>query len=258
MKKTVEERRDELLGKEFETNNCGKCFIIDYKGYHNVTVMFYNPVYITKTEIGILQKGNVKNPLFPTYLGKGYFGIGRYGGANHKVIYELWTGIIDRAYNEKRRPKIPTYKDVIVCDEWHNFQNFAEWCESQEFFGSKDDKGKVYALDKDTLSGGSKVYSPETCCFVPRAINNLFTKRGNARGSCLIGVTRSAENKFLAQHNYFGGKKHLGSFGTEIEAFQAYKKAKESYIKVVAEIWKGKIDDKVYQALLNYEVSVND
>lgn len=254
----IEERRDELLGKEFETSSCGKCFIIDYKGYHDVTVMFYNPVYVTKTEMSHLKTGYLKNPLFPTYLGKGYFGIGSYGGANHKVIYELWTGILDRAYNEKRRLKAPTYKDVEVCEEWLNYQNFAAWCESQEFFRSKDDKGKVYALDKDTLSGGSKVYSPETCCFVPRTLNNLFTKRGNARGDCLIGVFHRGENKFLAQHSYFTGKKHLGTFVSETEAFLAYKKSKEAYVKEVAEIWKGKIDDKVYQAMLQYKVAIDD
>ena len=47
LSKRIEKRRDELLGKEFETNNSGKCFIIDYKGADNITVMFYDPVFIT-------------------------------------------------------------------------------------------------------------------------------------------------------------------------------------------------------------------
>ncbi len=258
MKKTVEQRRDELLGREYVTNNCGKCFIIDYRSYHDVTVMFYDPIYVTKVEIGNLEKGNVKNPLFPTYLGKGYFGIGKYGGVKHKPLYELWTGIIDRAYNEERMLKAPTYSDVTVCKEWLCFQNFAAWCEGQEFFKARDDKGKPYHLDKDTLSSGDKIYSPETCCFVPRAINNLFTKRGNARGDCLIGVFRSGESKFKAQHACFNGKRHLGTFDSEESAFFAYKKAKEYYIKQVAELWKGKIDEKVYLALINYEVNIDD
>lgn len=254
--KTIEERRDELLGKEFETNGSGRCFIVDYNGYHDVTVMFHNPVYVTKTEIGNLQKGSVKNPLFPTYLGKGCFGIGRYGVASHKRVYELWTGVLERVYTIK--PKAPTYEDVTICDEWLNFQNFAAWCDEQEFFNAKDDKGKVYQLDKDILVKGNKTYSPETCCFVPRALNNLFTKRGNTRGGCLIGVFHRGENKFLAQHSYFTGKKHLGTFVSETEAFLAYKVSKEDYVREVAEIWKGKIGDKVYQAMLQYEVSIDD
>ena len=48
MSKRIEKFRDELLGKEFETNSCGKCFIIDYKGVNDVTVMFYEPVCTCK------------------------------------------------------------------------------------------------------------------------------------------------------------------------------------------------------------------
>ena len=50
----------------------------------------------------------------------------------------------------------------------------------------------------------------------------------------------------------------MGSYYTENEAFQAYKQAKEAYIKEVAEKWGGKIDDKVYQALLTYQVETTD
>ena len=34
-----------------------------------------------------------------------------------------------------------------------------------------------YSLDKDILVKGNKIYSPETCCFVPQDVNILFTKR---------------------------------------------------------------------------------
>ena len=51
---------------------------------------------------------------------------------------------------------------------------------------------------------------------------------------------------------------HLGLFKTEIEAFNAYKTAKENYLKELAEKWKSKIDERAYNALMNYEVSIND
>ena len=43
-----------------------------------------------------------------------------------------------------------------------------------------------------------------------------------------------------------------------IDSFAVYKRAKEQHIKEVAEKWKGKIDSKVYHALLTYEVSFED
>ena len=47
-------------------------------------------------------------------------------------------------------------------------------------------------------------------------------------------------------------------FNTEIEAFNAYKKAKEAFVKEQANKWKGKIDDRAYEALMNYEVNIDD
>ena len=52
--------------------------------------------------------------------------------------------------------------------------------------------------------------------------------------------------------------KHVGYFNTEIEAFEAYKQAKENHLKEVAEKWKGKIDDRAYNALMEYQVEITD
>ncbi len=55
-----------------------------------------------------------------------------------------------------------------------------------------------------------------------------------------------------------GKREHLGLFKTELEAFNAYKQAKESFVKEQAEKWKGKIDDRAYNALMNYQVEIDD
>ena len=52
--------------------------------------------------------------------------------------------------------------------------------------------------------------------------------------------------------------KYIGLFTTEIEAFYAYKQAKEAYIKEVAEKWRDKIDPRVYEALISWEISFDD
>ena len=40
--------------------------------------------------------------------------------------------------------------------------------------------------------------------------------------------------------------------------FNAYKKAKESFVKEQADEWKGKIDDRAYEALMKYIVEITD
>ena len=55
-----------------------------------------------------------------------------------------------------------------------------------------------------------------------------------------------------------GKQEKLGCFNTELEAFNAYKVAKESFIKEQAEKWKGKIDNRAYDALMSYKVEITD
>ena len=50
----------------------------------------------------------------------------------------------------------------------------------------------------------------------------------------------------------------LGYFKTELEAYNAYKVAKESFIKEQANEWKDKIDNRAYEALINYTVEITD
>lgn len=47
-------------------------------------------------------------------------------------------------------------------------------------------------------------------------------------------------------------------FKTPELAFQAYKQAKEAFIKQQAEKWKDRIDIRAYEALLRYEVLITD
>lgn len=51
---------------------------------------------------------------------------------------------------------------------------------------------------------------------------------------------------------------YLGNFDTIEKAFQAYKVAKEAYIKEVADKWKDKIEPRVYEAMYNYKVEITD
>ena len=247
--------RTDLIGKEFETNNCGQCIVIDYKNYKSVYVKFYKPYQIVECRLDHLMKGAVKNPLTPSFYGVGYIGAGGYGFKD-KSPYKVWLNMLKRAYNIDFRAKFLTYKNVTVCEEWLNFQNFAGWYYCQPLSNAKDLTGKSYHLDKDILVKGSKIYSPETCCFVPHEINSLLTHIKFKNNGFPVGVWfHKKAKKFTTKLNFDNQVKHLGYFDTPEQAFSAYKEAKEAYIKDVANKWKGKIDDKVYEALLKYEIT---
>ena len=168
--------------------------------------------------------------------------------------YTLWANMLKRCFSEKYKQKHPTYEDVTCSKEWLLMTPFIEDVSKMKGYGLKG-----WEFDKDILSKGNKLYSKDTCCFVPHEINLLLTKSDKSRGEWPVGVCfDKAAGKFMAQIRTNGKLKYLGLFTTPEEAFQAYKLAKEAQIKVVAEKWKDQLDERVYQALLKYTVSVND
>ena len=118
-------------------------------------------------------------------------------------------------------------------------------------------------LDKDILFKHNKIYSPKTCVFVPQAINKLFVKRDNDRGDSPIGTT-PVNGKYVVHCNLINpetGKskrKYFGYYETQEKAFEVYKYYKEKNIKEVADYYKDKIPERLYNAMYNYIVEIDD
>ncbi len=173
-----------------------------------------------------------------------------------KIIkeYVLWRNMLKRCFSEEYKQKYPTYEGVTCSKEWLSMTTFIEDVSQMKGFGFDE-----RSLDKDILQKGNKLYSKNTCCFVPQEINKLLTKSDKTRGEWPIGVHFNKERgKFMTQLNVNGKAGYLGLFTTPEEAFQAYKTAKESQIKVVARKWQHLLDERVFQALIAYEVNIND
>lgn len=144
------------------------------------------------------------------------------------------------------------YADCTITPSWQWIENFSEWFYTQIV---EDD----FEIDKDLLVKGNKLYSPDTCVFVPRSINTFLTDRHNHRGEWPVGVTYHPRiNKWQATCNFDGAPNYLGVFNCPIKAFYVYKETKESFAKVLAERWKGRVDPRAIQALENFEVSIDD
>lgn len=186
-------------------------------------------------------------------------GINDYDGAisvhNIKIpAYSVWKFMLSRCYGADNAAN--SYKDCFVCDEWLSFLNFKKW-----FDDPKNNYRNGYHLDKDILIKGNKVYSPQTCCFVPPEINTLFVNRKAARGDFPIGVSRiNGNGNYRASFRKNGERVVLGVYKTPKEAFEAYKYAKEKHIKDIAKqyYWNSLITPKVYNALMNYKVEITD
>lgn len=175
-------------------------------------------------------------------------------GVNGVPSHNVWQGVIERCYfgNTSRSS---SYNDCTICDEWLTYSNFKKWFEDPE-----NGYQEGYHLDKDILVKGNRQYAPNKCCFVPNEINALLIKQKKRKNSLPIGVIQVKSGRFVARVHSGKPTNHIGTFNTPEEAFQAYKIAKEQYIKELAEKYfqEGKITEKVYDALMKYEVEITD
>lgn len=178
------------IGDQF-TNNTGDLgiivgFIKGSKTTHRRCLL----EFVDGTKITLptpkIRIGSWKNPNKPIIYNVGYIGQGEYT-SSHKGVssraYRKWEAMLYRCYNTTSvHYKYYGYVGVEVCENWHNFQNFAAW-----FYGV-DTGGRDLSLDKDirypeSLTG--KLYCPEYCCLISHKVNNMMA------GISKIGVRKS-------------------------------------------------------------------
>ena len=251
------------VGEEGYNNFGSKMIIKEYREYKDIDVYF--PEYSWTFKNATYQsfkKGTIKCPYEPRTYGVGYLGEGKYKTReNGKKTdeYIIWCGILRRCYDPKLHERESTYKNCTVEGYLLNFQHMGEWIDKNYY----EIPGEQMCLDKDILCKGNKVYSRETCIFVPERINLLFTKCDNRRGDSPIGVTpRESGNYQVFCNKGYGKNVCLGTYSTKEDAFNVYKEYKEKLIKEIIDSYEGKIPEPHYsrlrEAMYNYKVEITD
>ena len=248
--------------------------IVEYNEAKDIVIEFQDEHrYRVHTRYEHFKKGNCKNPFFPSVCGHGYLGVDK----NEKVPktkefkndrwrgtweYDKWKNMLERCYDNKLKERNPTYKNVTCCERWLCFAYFLEDLEKlkQEYNWNEDEK---LNLDKDILNKNNKLFNLESCILIPSYINTLFIKRDASRGKYPIGVCYHKQGKkYQAKCSINGEQKRLGHYDTIEQAFYVYKQAKEQEIKRVANecVFKGYVnkDSRLYKAMIDYQVEIND
>ena len=193
------------LGEERYNNQGCLMKIVEYGGYGDIVVEFQDKhMARVHTAYNNFLKGGVKNPYCYNIYEVGAIGV-KYPITRNKIMtkeYDTWRGMLRRSFSKEYNP---AYEGVTCCEEWLLYENFYEWLHSQENF-DKWLNGKRWAVDKDILKKGNKIYSPETCCLVPQNVNNLFTKHNISRGNLPIGVNKNGDGYRAACNNPFTKK----------------------------------------------------
>lgn len=244
------------VGDKFQTYQGCELEVVKYDYYNKITVKFndfagHEKVVAAKE----LLKGSIKNPFHPDVRGVGFFGVGPY---KSKVVgdskkstseYVHWSSMLTRSYYEGYHERFPTYIGCSVDEQWHNFQEFAEWCQWQP------GHNMGYVLDKDVLIQGNKIYSPETCVFVPPELNSIIVTQVKPGKGTPAGISfQNGCGKYIVSCAIEGKNKNLGRYKCATEAFGVYKKFKENLVKERVEKYKDVLDERAYQAFMNYTV----
>ena len=229
--------------------------IVKYRNGNDITIEFDDKRKTIRENVlySNFSKGIVKNLFHPEVLGVGWIGEGDYKAkVNGKMTpeYNYWFRMMRRCYQEGYKDFM-YYKDVIVCEEWHNFQNFAKWF--TEIY-NKDTMEK-WDLDKDILNPLSKEYSPLNCCIIPHEINSIFRTSKSGKNNNLRGAMfrRGRYEVYISVRNK---RKYVGSSKIEEKAHEIYKKAKKEHIKEMANEYRGQITKEVYEAIINFDISL--
>lgn len=239
----------------------GDKYLYDEKSYKNINSN--TRIYCTIHNHWFLQRaiGHIKGNGCPICGREGskkiHYGVAvndllsetRKNGEKQRV-YRVWINLLRRTLSPlSQRHK--NYLDCSICDEWLLFSNFKKWYEDPQN-GYQDG----YHLDKDILRPHNRVYSPETCCFVPKEINSIFKHSPKFVNSNFpYGVYRD-HKRFCARIQWQGQTIFNKTFTTIEEAEAAYKTAKVSHLRSIAESYykEGKITKRVYEAILNYPI----
>lgn len=151
--------------------------------------------------------------------------LNEYHKSNAKAV---WRGMMNRCYSGRFK----SYSNVKVCDEWHNFVNFAIWYKKNVVAG--------WSLDKDLFSKDEKIYSPESCCFIPQIINSSM------RGG--IALLKDAKGYYFVENSYyFCSRKIYGK--TYNDTYKLFILYRQVYIKTLVSVYWKQMDDRVIEKL---------
>ena len=153
--------------------------------------------------------------------------------------YRVWKDMLKRCYSSKYKEKYPSYRDVTCCLDWLYFSKFLQDVKDMSGAFNED-----YHLDKDILGDGM-IYSPETCCFIPKKLNLSLTDRVLKSSEIGRGV-RFKSGSYHARLDGF----HLGRFDNVDDAKQCYKDARNNRTMQIVREYFSFLDVRVLNKLV--------
>lgn len=168
-----------LVGGVYSSSNYGDFVVLSFdergkRGRALYSVQFLHTGYvISNVRADVIQKGNLRDPYYPTVEGVGFRGDYEVKTSLDKNLLKVWSHMLSRCYNEYCSEYMYYgAKGVFVCNRWLNFSNFREDVCLLPNWVHKVKNLSLYQLDKDYYN--SNCYSPSTCVWLTKGENILY------------------------------------------------------------------------------------
>lgn len=150
------------------------------------------------------RNAHIKDYATEKFCGVGY-AIGTISQPINKdtPAFKQWRGILGRCYSPGR-PRC--YNIASVCAEWHCFNNFERWYneEKELLMDSLFIHPFDVCVDKDLFGNNRKIYSSETCCILPRAINSCLHGLEIQIDKVVGGISKTRRETLIALLDEYG------------------------------------------------------
>ena len=253
-KKYVIGKRD-IVGEVFENTKGESYQVLEQLGTSKFKIKFIDSGYETEAKKINIERGSIKdrsslNKLkedsgFDHSQNKYVLGVNKTAKAlaSEKGLlkeYTIWGNIVGRC----NRGYAKLHEDFYTFDSWLG------WAKEQKGFMEKDGNGNLFQLDSDLFSIDEKMYSPNTCVFIPREINGIC-KPNMIRDDLPRGVTPfgSKAKPYRVSVSIDGVTKHIGNYKTVEEASTISKQARLDRVALLETKYKDVVYSKVFEEL---------
>lgn len=255
---------DDISGERFENNGDPFVIVIDHRydksfgSRRTVDIKFIKPnIFGFNTERKEIRLDRIlANKYIKDYYQPNVHGVACFGNVSKDIernntyirSYKCWNDMIRRCYDvNDYHYKWYGELGVTVEKRWLCFEYFLNDIKLLPGYDEWLNNPGTYQLDKDSMQQNipvyNKIYSRETCCFIP-VRNNIQQQRFNSENRRkYIGV----EQKSLDKYKCSIGHKYYGSYTNPIAAASMY--------NIVAR-YRG--CDENYINQLNYEMPINE
>ena len=230
------------IGEEIITKSGYKIKIIEYRNRQDITVEFDDGTQV-KSGYNYFEDGVIKHPCEKSVRGIGFKGITNSQVEHDIRARKIWSSIITRCYVKSNKYK--SYHNCTIADEWLNFQNFLKWYSNNYY----ELPGETVSIDKDLLSENCKIYSKDTCIFIPMWLNmSIINSCDKER---FYNRKPDKYGKYSIYVSYKNKKYFVGYFKLLTEAYNAYKYKKRALILKDFKPYKNLIPDNIYNKILH-------